>query len=76
MRPGDRVVVLNAANLPCAVGDAGTVTEVRDQARRYPVGVRIDALGSVEWFALNELRPMNAAESWMDGVCDDDREAA
>ena len=75
MNCGDRVVVLHAANLPCKAGDVGTVTEIRDKARQYPVHVRLDGLGSVECFALNGLRPMNAAEAWMDGVCDDEEAA-
>lgn len=52
---GQRITVLDAANLPCAIGDTGTVTEVRNAARDFPVGVKMDASGHVEWFRECEI---------------------
>ena len=56
MKPGTRVVVLIADNLPCAVGDAGTVHAVRHAARDFPIGVVLDGGQCVEWFRESELK--------------------
>jgi hypothetical protein len=50
---GSKVVVLDAANLPCKAGDAGVVVVVRQSARDFPIGVMLG--DHVEWFRENEL---------------------
>ena len=55
MTPGQRITVQNAGNLPCSPGDTGTITEVRNAARDYPIGVKLDDTGHVEWFRESEL---------------------
>jgi hypothetical protein len=50
---GMNVVVLDAANLPCDVGDAGVVVDVRQSAKDFPIGVRIG--DTTEWFQENEI---------------------
>lgn len=56
MTIGQRITVLEAGNLPCEPGDTGTVTEVRNAARDFPIGVKLDATGHVEWFRECELQ--------------------
>jgi hypothetical protein len=53
---GQRVRVIDAANLPCAPGDSGTVSGVRPAARDYPVGVKLDGSTGIEWFRECELQ--------------------
>jgi hypothetical protein len=55
MTIGQRVTVKQAGNLPCAPGDTGTVTEVRNAARDFPIGVKLDATGHIEWFRESEI---------------------
>jgi hypothetical protein len=50
---GMNVVVLDVANLPCEVGDAGVVVAVRQSARDFPIGVKIGDV--TEWFQEKEL---------------------
>lgn len=53
MTEGQNVRVLDAANLPCQVGDVGVIVQIRQAARDYPIGVQIG--DHVEWFRENEL---------------------
>lgn len=53
MIEGQNVRVLDAANLPCQVGDTGVIVQIRQAARDFPIGVQIDDV--VEWFRENEL---------------------
>jgi len=55
---GQRVTVLQAGNLPCDPGDTGLVQEVRNAARDFPIGVKLDG-GHVEWFREVELELEN-----------------
>jgi hypothetical protein len=50
---GSKVVVLDAANLPCKAGDAGVVVEVKQSARDFPIGVMLG--DHVKWFWENEF---------------------
>jgi hypothetical protein len=52
---GMKVVVKDAANLPCEAGDVGEVVMIRQAARDFPIGVRVGGL--VEWFREAELEP-------------------
>lgn len=58
MNPGQRVTVIDAANLPCQPGDTGTIAQVRHTARDFPIGVMLDDAGHVDWFRESELEPM------------------
>lgn len=53
MIEGQNVRVLDAANLPCQVGDTGVIVQIRQAARDFPIGVQID--GHLEWFKESEL---------------------
>ena len=52
MIEGQSVRVLDAANLPCQVGDTGVIVQIRQAARDFPIGVHIN--GHVEWFRESE----------------------
>jgi hypothetical protein len=56
MKPGARVRVIDAANLPCVAGDTGTVHAIRQEAREFPIGVIIDGVQWCDWFKENELQ--------------------
>jgi hypothetical protein len=58
MTIGQRVTVKQAGKLPCEAGDTGTVMEVRNAAWDFPIGVKLDATGHIEWFRESELKPM------------------
>lgn len=60
MNPGQRVTVIDAANLPCQPGDTGTVAEVRHAARDFPIRVKLDG-GHFECFRECELQPIDGA---------------
>lgn len=53
MTEGQTVRVLDAANLPCQAGDVGVIVQIRQAARDFPIGVKIN--GHVEWFRESEL---------------------
>lgn len=52
-QPGQTVRVLDAANLPCQVGDIGVIVQIRQAARDFPIGVKIS--DHVDWFRESEL---------------------
>jgi hypothetical protein len=61
IEPGTRVRIKDAANLPCAPGDTGTVQEIRHSARDFPIAVKLDG-EHIDWFRECEIEPMEGRQ--------------